>query len=68
MSLINRDWHAANRMPSHPSRQQRAKWHFEHAQACGCRAPSAAEQQLIAEHRALIEGGAVLGSAPEAVQ
>lgn len=68
MGAINRDWHAAHRMPQHPSKEQRARWHFEHAEACGCRAPSASEAQLIEEHRAQMAAAAVLDNAPEAVQ
>lgn len=68
MAAINKEWHAAHRMPPHPTRQQRAAWHFEHAESCGCRVPSAAERQLIDEHRALLGGPAVLDTEPEAVE
>lgn len=34
---MNTEWHNAHPMPENPTREQRAKWHFEHAEACGCR-------------------------------
>ena len=45
MSKINAQWHLAHVMPKHPTEQQRAQWHYEHALHCGCRAitPSIAE-------------------------
>jgi len=52
MGSINREWHEAHRMPKNPSCDQRGEWHSAHAFECGCRAPSAAEALLIAEHRA----------------
>ncbi|MGC4175057.1 hypothetical protein [Demequina sp.] len=68
MGAINREWHAANRMPAHPSRHERAQWHFEHANACGCRTPSPAERALIDEYAAASATAPVLGEPPEAVQ
>jgi hypothetical protein len=35
--MINREWHAANRMPPNASRSERLRWHERHAKACGCR-------------------------------
>lgn len=59
MGAINREWHLANRMPDGPTREDRAKWHVAHTEACGCRTPSPAEQELIDEYRtAHSEGGA----------
>jgi hypothetical protein len=55
MDAINREWHRANRMPVRPTRADRAKWHYEHQQACECRVPSHAEAELIAEHEAALE-------------
>ena len=52
MGAINRDWHLAHKMPEKPTRSDRARWHAEHVEACGCRAPSAAERELIDEYRA----------------
>ncbi|MCR6712931.1 MAG: hypothetical protein NVV57_09670 [Demequina sp.] len=54
MNAINREWHKANRMPVRPTRADRAKWHFEHQRACGCRTPSEAEAELIAEYEAAL--------------
>lgn len=34
---INSEWHDAHVMPQNPSREERVKWHAEHAEACGCR-------------------------------
>ncbi len=34
---INGEWHAAHPMPENPTEAQRVRWHFEHAEACGCR-------------------------------
>jgi len=58
MNAINREWHKANRMPARPTRADRAKWHHEHLLACGCRTPSDAEAELIAEHQAHLDAKA----------
>ena len=55
MTILNRDWHAANRMPPKATRDQRAAWHYEHSRESGCREPSAKERELIEEHRVLVE-------------
>ena len=34
---VNAGWHEAHQMPPNPTRNQRVKWHFDHAEACGCR-------------------------------
>ena len=34
---INKEWHAANRMPKHATTEQRIAWHLAHAEHCGCR-------------------------------
>jgi hypothetical protein len=52
MSSINKEWHLAHKMVEKPTRSDRARWHAEHVEACGCRAPSAAEQELIDEYHA----------------
>ncbi|MEI7961304.1 MAG: hypothetical protein WCI04_03125 [archaeon] len=36
-SKINAEWYLAHKMPKNPSFEERAKWHLEHAQVCGCR-------------------------------
>lgn len=38
MSRINAEWHRVHVMPKNPTDLQRAKWHYEHARHCGCRA------------------------------
>ncbi len=42
MPGINRQWHAAHRVPKNPKLQARVAWHGERAAACGCRAMLAA--------------------------
>jgi len=37
MGKINSEWHREHRMPANATRAQRAAWHYEHAQHCGCR-------------------------------
>ena len=37
MSIINKEWHAKNRMPANPTVDQRMTWHIEHAKHCTCR-------------------------------
>ena len=51
MNAINREWHQTHRMPARPTPEQRGAWHAAHQEACGCREPSAKEQQLIDAHR-----------------
>ncbi len=34
---LNKDWHAQNQMPAHPTVAVRLHWHLEHAKHCGCR-------------------------------
>jgi hypothetical protein len=55
MGAINKEWHLSHKMPQKPTREDRARWHAEHVEACGCRAPSVAEQELIDEYRAACE-------------
>jgi hypothetical protein len=38
LGKINSEWHREHRMPANATKQQRAAWHYEHAQHCGCRA------------------------------
>jgi hypothetical protein len=47
MGKINAEWHEAHIMPKNPTKAQRARWHYEHALNCGCRAPSAATLALM---------------------
>jgi hypothetical protein len=35
--MINKEWHAKNRMPKNPSSEERMKWHKEHQKNCSCR-------------------------------
>ena len=37
LSKLNAEWHDAHRMPRNATFQQRAAWHLEHREACGCR-------------------------------
>jgi hypothetical protein len=34
---MNAAWHAANRLPTRSTLDQRIAWHLAHAKACGCR-------------------------------
>ena len=38
MGKINAEWHNAHKMPTNPTEQQRAEWHYGHALNCSCRA------------------------------
>lgn len=51
MGVINKEWHAAHRMPPNPTPEQRGAWHSMHVDACGCRKPSVKEQALIDSYR-----------------
>jgi hypothetical protein len=37
MAKLNRDWHRAHPMAKNATERQRAEWHYEHANHCGCR-------------------------------
>jgi hypothetical protein len=37
MGKMNKQWHAKNRMPKNPTRDQRIEWHLEHSRNCSCR-------------------------------
>ncbi|HSD86975.1 MAG TPA: hypothetical protein VLB44_05650 [Kofleriaceae bacterium] len=50
MGTINADWHRAHVMPKNATDKQRAKWHYEHAQQCGCRAITPSIAALLKEH------------------
>ena len=39
MGKLNKEWHLNHKMPKNPTDLQRAQWHREHAQHCGCRKP-----------------------------
>ncbi|HHZ09507.1 MAG TPA: hypothetical protein GX405_12090 [Rhizobiales bacterium] len=41
-SILNREWHAANRMPANATHEQRLAWHAGHAANCACREMPAA--------------------------
>jgi hypothetical protein len=34
---INATWHQAHPMPPRATFEERARWHLEHVQVCGCR-------------------------------
>ena len=34
---LNKEWHRLNRLPPKATREQRIKWHAEHARECACR-------------------------------
>ncbi len=51
MGAINREWHAAHRMPTKPTPEPRGEWHAEHQDECACRVPSEKETALIAAWR-----------------
>jgi hypothetical protein len=34
---MDREWHAANRMPKNATTEQRLAWHLEHQKHCNCR-------------------------------
>jgi hypothetical protein len=38
MKKRNAEWHSKNRMPNHPTLEQRLRWHSEHEKHCACRA------------------------------
>jgi hypothetical protein len=44
---LNREWHAANRMPPKATQDQRVAWHRAHAEACGCRPIPESLRKLI---------------------
>jgi hypothetical protein len=34
---LNKEWHAAHRMPKNATFEQRIAWHTEHKKNCNCR-------------------------------
>ena len=51
MNKLNAAWHAAHKMPKHPTEVQRIAWHIEHAKACGCREiPPSLLAKIKAQH------------------
>jgi hypothetical protein len=36
-SILNREWHAAHRVPVNATLEQRLAWHAGHAANCACR-------------------------------
>ena len=45
----NTAWHAAHRMPKHPTLAERVAWHQKHLQVCGCRPmPESIQRALVA--------------------
>jgi len=44
---MNRDWHAAHRLPRNATFEERLVWHRDHAENCGCReAPESIKREL----------------------
>ncbi|MGC3962114.1 MAG: hypothetical protein QM803_02005 [Rhodocyclaceae bacterium] len=37
MAVINREWHAHNRMPERATLDERVAWHLAHSAHCACR-------------------------------
>ena len=35
--MMNKTWHAKNRMPKNPTLKQRVDWHRRHRRVCACR-------------------------------
>ena len=35
--MMNKDWHAAHRLPRNATFEERLEWHRDHAENCGCR-------------------------------
>jgi len=50
MGRINADWHNGHKMPTNPTEQQRAEWHYYHAINCGCRAVTPSTATLLETH------------------
>jgi hypothetical protein len=51
MGKINKEWHANNRMPKNPTRDQRIEWHVAHAKNCACREMPRELEREIRERR-----------------
>ena len=49
--MINKEWHAKNRMSENASDEQRATWHMEHVKHCACRKPTQGIAALIRKYR-----------------
>ncbi|NSL55773.1 hypothetical protein [Uliginosibacterium aquaticum] len=47
MAGLNREWHAAHRMPEQATAEQRIAWHLAHAQHCRCRPIPAGVLELM---------------------
>lgn len=50
MGKINAEWHRAHIMPRNATDAQRAAWHYDHAQQCGCRAVTPSIAALLQAH------------------
>lgn len=45
---VNGAWHSSHRMPANPTERQRAEWHLEHSEHCGCRpVPESLKARLV---------------------
>lgn len=58
MGRINAAWHEAHKMPTNPTEQQRAEWHYDHALNCGCRAVTPSIAALLETHGYRLPPGA----------
>ncbi|HEY0920441.1 hypothetical protein [Devosia sp.] len=67
MGRINAAWHEAHKMPTNPTEQQRAEWHYDHALNCGCRAVTPSIAALLETHGYRLPPGApgLAGRKPE---
>jgi len=50
---LNKSWHLANPMPTHPSFEERLDWHQRHVENCGCREmPENVRREIDARRKA----------------
>jgi hypothetical protein len=54
-SKLNREWHAANRMPKNATDDERVAWHIEHQRHCQCRTMPKGVQELLRRHNAPVK-------------
>jgi hypothetical protein len=55
--LMNKAWHEANPMPPKATREQRVRWHAEHARACACRPVPDGVREDVQRFMASAKGG-----------
>jgi hypothetical protein len=52
---VNEAWHKDHRLPRSATRQEKVRWHAEHAAACGCRpVPESLRKEVRAMSRGTI--------------